>query len=160
MVIVSAENRHIPAMIHLLRQVGGIHAAGRPDLFRSGAQKYDEAQLEILLRDENCPIFIAEDDSGVLGYCFCQCQRVEENACVNGRKELYIDDLCVDEAARGKQVGKALYRHVCRWAKEQGFDYITLHVWDFPGSAEGFYRAMGMKNRYYCMEQRLEEWEC
>ena len=36
-------------------------------------------------------------------------------------------------------------------------DYITLHVWDFPGSAEAFYRRMGLKNRYICMEQSLED---
>ena len=46
-------------------------------------------------------------------------------------------------------------KHLAKTA--QGFDYITLHVWDFPGSAEPFYRKMGMKNRYFCMEQSLEE---
>ena len=156
MTILPAERRHIPGMIRLLRQVGAIHAEGRPDLFRSGAQKYDEAQLEAILADGASPIFIAEEGD-VLGYCFCQTRTVTENACVKGRKELYIDDLCVEEGARGGHVGAALYRHVCAWAKEQGFDYITLHVWDFPGSAEEFYRRMGLKNRYICMEQRLED---
>ena len=154
--IIPAEKRHSPGMIRLLKQVGALHAEGRPDLFVRGAQKYDEAQLEAILADENKPIFIAEEEQ-VLGYCFCQRQTVEGNACVVGRKELYIDDLCVDETARGKHVGTALYRHVCSWAKAQGYDYITLHVWDFPGSAEAFYRCMGLKNRYICMEQSLED---
>lgn len=156
MQIVMAQTRHIGGMLRLLRQVGAIHGRGRPELFRADALKYDEAQLEALLQNENSPIFIAEDGD-VVGYCFCQCQTVEANGCLRGRRELYIDDLCVDEAARGKGVGQQLYRHVCRWAKDRGFDYITLHVWDFPGSAEGFYRALGMKNRYYCMEQSLED---
>ena len=157
MIIVPAKENHIPGMIRLLRQVGAIHAVGRPDLFRSGAQKYNEAQLRAILQDSDSPIFIAEEDGQVLGYCFCQYQTVAENACVNGRRELYIDDLCVDETARGSHVGSTLYRHVCAWAKEQGFDYITLHVWDFPGSAENFYRRMGLSNRYICMEQKLED---
>ena len=59
MVIIPAEKRHIPGMIRLLRQVGAIHAQGRPDLFQKGAQKYNEAQLEALLADPNSPIFIA-----------------------------------------------------------------------------------------------------
>ena len=101
MIIVPAKENHIPGMIRLLRQVGAIHAEGRPDLFRSGAQKYNEAQLRAILQDNNSPIFIAEEDGQVLGYCFCQYQTVAENACVNGRRELYIDDLCVDETARG-----------------------------------------------------------
>ena len=156
MQIVPAQKRHIPGMIRLLRQVGAIHGQGRPELFRADALKYNEAQLEALLRDETSPIFIAEDGD-VLGYCFCQTVEVPGNACVQARRELYIDDLCVDSAARGRGVGEKLYRHVCAWAKAQGFDYITLHVWDFPGSAEPFYRKMGMKNRYFCMEQSLEE---
>ena len=156
MQIVPAQKRHIPGMIRLLRQVGAIHGQGRPELFRADALKYNEAQLESLLRDENSPIFIAEDGD-VLGYCFCQTVEVPGNACVQARRELYIDDLCVDSAARGRGVGEKLYRHVCAWAKAQGFDYITLHVWDFPGSAENFYRNLGMKSRYLCMEQKLED---
>ena len=156
MKILRAEDRHIPGMIKLLRQVGQLHHEGRPDLFRDGAQKYNAEELLAILQDESRPIFIAEEED-VLGYCFCQYQAVEENNCVQGRKELYIDDLCVDEAARGGHVGSRLYRHVTAWAKEQGFDYITLHVWDFPGSAQEFYRNMGMKNRYICMEQKLED---
>ena len=157
MVICNAEARHIPGMIRLLRQVGSIHAQGRPDLFREGAQKYKEAQLEAILADPNSPIFIAEEAGRVLGYCFCQKNIVAGNACVNGRRELYIDDLCVDEACRGKHVGQALYRHTQSWAKAQGFAYITLHVWSFNESAEKFYRSLGMENRYICMEQKLEE---
>ena len=156
MVICNAEKRHIPGMIRLLRQVGAIHAQGRPDLFCQGAQKYNEAQLETLLADPSRPIFIAEEDE-VLGYCFCQRQTIEENACVKGRKELYIDDLCVDATARGRHVGTALYGHVQDWAKAEGFAYITLHVWSFNENAEKFYRAMGMENRYICMEQTLED---
>lgn len=155
--ICPAEKRHIPGMISLLKQVGRIHAQGRPDLFRTGAQKYDEAELETILADPARPIFIAEDGEAVLGYGFCRCDTVHPNACVNGRKELYIDDLCVDESCRGQHVGRAIYRHIQGWAREQGFHYITLHVWGFNESAEKFYRSLGMENRYICMEQKLEE---
>ena len=157
MVICQAEKRHIPGMIRLLRQVGDIHGKGRPDLFCQGAQKYNEAQLETLLADPGCPIFIAEQDGEVLGYCFCQKQAVAGNACVTARKELYIDDLCVDQNSRGRHVGLALYQHVRDWAKAEDFDYITLHVWSFNESAKDFYRAMGMNERYLCMEQKLED---
>ena len=34
-------------------------------------------------------------------------------------KTLYLDDLCVDEACRGKHVGKALYERVLAFAKER-----------------------------------------
>ena len=44
-----AQREDIPGMIRLLLQVGQVHHVGRPDIFRSGAQKYNEAQLEELL---------------------------------------------------------------------------------------------------------------
>ena len=37
-----AETRDIPGMINLLLEVGEVHHRIRPDLFRAGAQKYDE----------------------------------------------------------------------------------------------------------------------
>ena len=65
--ICRAEEKHIPGMIELLRQVGQVHHEGRPDLFRAGAQKYNEIDLKQLLQDENRPIFIGEENGRVLG---------------------------------------------------------------------------------------------
>ena len=156
MQICPAEKRHIPGMIALLRQVGAIHAQGRPDLFRPGAQKYNETELEAILSDPLLPIFIAEEDGQVLGYCFCQANQVPGDACVAARRELYIDDLCVDETCRGQHIGQSLYRYAEGWAKTRGFHYITLRVWSFNENAEKFYRGLGLESRYICMEQKLE----
>ncbi len=48
-----AEKQDIPGMIELLHQVGDVHHGIRPDLFRNGALKYDEAALEELLMCES-----------------------------------------------------------------------------------------------------------
>ena len=40
-----AETKDITGIIDLLLQVGEVHHRIRPDLFRAGAQKYDEAAL-------------------------------------------------------------------------------------------------------------------
>ena len=45
MTIRFATEQDIPQMIDLLRQVGEVHHQIRPDLFRSGAQKYDENEI-------------------------------------------------------------------------------------------------------------------
>ena len=47
-----AAEKDIPQMIDLLRQVGEVHHQIRPDLFRAGAQKYDETALKKLLADK------------------------------------------------------------------------------------------------------------
>ena len=100
--------RDIPGMIDLLLQVGEVHHRIRPDLFRSGAQKYDEAALAELLQDPSRPIFAAVEDGKLLGYCFCIVEITKDNPVLMDQKSLYIDDLCVDEHVRGKHVGSAL----------------------------------------------------
>ena len=155
MTIVQAENRHIPGLIRLLYQVGGVHHEIRPDLFRSGAIKYTEKELEALLADENFPIFVAEAENQVLGYCFCQIRDYRGSTVLTDRKEIYIDDLCVEEALRGRGIAKALYGHVTDWAKETGCTYITLNVWQGNDNAMRFYEKMGMQRRSITMETKL-----
>lgn len=146
-----AASSDIPRIIDLLKQVGGVHHDLRPDLFRAGAQKYDEAALEALLRDPSRPIFAAIVDGVLMGYCFCVRQVVEGDSVLCDRKNLYIDDLCVDEACRGRGIAAALYAHVTDYARREGYDAITLNVWS-GNSAEQFYQKMGMKPQKVGME--------
>ena len=155
MVIRRAESRDIPGMIALLRQVGKVHHVIRPDIFRGGAQKYDEAALELLLRDENMPIFVADDGGFVAGYCFCQIRAYADSSVLTDRKELYIDDLCVDENCRGQGVAKALYSHVTGYAKDIGCTFITLNVWSGNDNAMKFYEKAGLTPRSITMEMKL-----
>ena len=157
MTIRFAQPRDIPGMIDLLRQVGQVHHEIRPDLFRAGAQKYDAADLAKLLRDENRPIFICEEAGQVLGYGFCILKDIRNDPVLEDHKELYIDDLCVDENYRGKHIGKALYAHIVSYAKAIRCHSVTLNVWAFNESAMGFYRSVGLTPQKVGMEMRLEE---
>ena len=154
--IVPANESHIPGMIGLLQQVGEVHHQIRPDLFRAGAQKYDEAALKRLLQDPTRPIFIAEMDGQVAGYAFCILQEAKNDPVLRDRKVLYIDDLCVDEGHRGQGIAGELYRHACGYAREQGCQFITLNVWE-GNSALQFYEKMGMKPRKVFMDLPLED---
>ena len=157
MYICRAEERHIPGMICLLKQVGQVHHVGRPDIFRAGAQKYNEEDLKALLQDQNRPIFIAEEDGAVLGYGFCILKQTENDPVLRNSRSLYIDDLCVDENCRGKHVGSQIYAYIKDYARAIGCDTITLNVWAFNESALRFYEAMGMQMRNIHMEDKLEE---
>ena len=141
----------IPRMICLLRQVGGVHHDLRPDLFRQGAQKYGEAALEELLRDPDRPIFGAYREGTLVGYCFCIRQSVQGDPVLRDRRTLYIDDLCVDEGCRRQGIAKALSDCAVAYAREEGFDAVTLNVWE-GNSAEAFYRKMGMTTQKTVME--------
>ena len=151
MTIRFAETRDIPGMIDLLQQVGQVHHQIRPDLFRDGAQKYDEPALEALLQDKTRPIFIADMDGKVAGYCFCILQVTEHDPVLRDRKVLYIDDLCVDESIRGQGIATKLYSHTLDYAKSLGCDAVTLNVW-YGNDAQIFYEKCGMKPQKIGME--------
>ena len=151
-----ATKNEIPGMINLLQQVGEVHHQIRPDLFRAGAQKYSEADLEDLLKDPNRPIFCALEEGNLLGYCFCIIEEVTGNPVLCDTKTCYIDDLCVDENCRGQGFATKLYDHVCSYAKSIGCSSITLNVWCGNDSAMKFYESRGMKPRKIYMEASLE----
>ena len=151
MTIRLAEPKDIPRVIDLLRQVGQVHHELRPDLFRAGAQKYDEAALQELLKDPTRPIFAAIVEGTLMGYCFCIHQVTKDDPVLCDRKNLYIDDLCVDEACRGQGIAAALYAYALDYARKEGFDAITLNVWS-GNSAERFYQKMGLKPQKVGME--------
>ena len=155
MEIRRAESRDIPGMIALLYQVGEVHHVIRPDIFCANALKYDENALEALLQDENKPIFVADDDGFVAGYCFCQIRQYRGSTVQTERKELYIDDLCVDENRRGQHVGSVLYDHAVAFAKEIGCEFLTLNVWCGNDSAMKFYEHAGLTPRHIMMEKKL-----
>ena len=111
--------------------------------------------LQVLLQDPTRPIFVAVEGGTVLGYCFCIHKSCKDHSVMLDRRELYIDDLCVDEACRGKGVATGLYDHVRSYGSEHGFDVITLNVWCGNARAMAFYEKMGMTGRNITMELPL-----
>ena len=150
----KAEKRDVGRIIELLHQVNMVHHVIRPDLFKPYTTKYDEQALEELLSDGNKPIFVF-DDGVVQGYAFCQVTEVKNNQLLQDIKTLYIDDICVDETARGKHVGKALYDYVHDYALSIRCYNITLNVWEGNEPAICFYRNMGMQVQKTTMETIL-----
>ena len=155
MKICPAEKIHIPGLLRLLYQVGDVHHRIRPDIFRSGALKYTQEDLEVLLEDPARPVFVALDGRTVLGYCFCQIENYAGSTVLTDRKEIYIDDLCVEETCRGQGVARALYDHTCAWARDLGCGFVTLNVWCGNQGAMKFYEKMGLTPRKIFMEVKL-----
>ncbi len=151
-----AKIEDIPGILALLRQVGLVHHVGRPDIFRSDAQKYGASQVIDMLDKPGTPIFIAAEGENVLGYCFCFVKEHAKDPVIADHTELYIDDLCIDENCRGKHIGSKLYEAACQYAKQRGCYNVTLNVWSCNESAMQFYEAMGMKPQKVGMEYILE----
>lgn len=151
-----AEIKDIPGINNLLAQVLLVHHNGRPDLFKEKGAKYTDSELADLIKKTEDPIFVYEDDDGtIIGHCFCQTVVHEERPATYAYKSLYIDDLCIDENARGKHIGKALYDYTKQFAKENGYYNLTLHAWECNPNAVGFYKHLGMQIQQYTMEELL-----
>ena len=150
-----AEEKDTQVVLRLLAQVNGVHHAGRPDLFKGPATKYNAPELREIFADDKRPVFVLEEAGQVLGYAFCIFQQYADSLLMTDIKTLYIDDLCVEEAARGRQVGTALYRHVLDFARAAGCYNVTLNVWALNEPARRFYEKCGMQVQKIGMEQIL-----
>lgn len=148
-----ADNNDIDGILNLLIQVDMVHHNGRPDLFKGPATKYNAEELRDIIKDDKRPVFVCVDDAGkVLGHAFCMHRQITDDHVLTDVKTLYIDDICVDEAVRGKHVGRQLYEYVVSYARKQGYYNITLNVWTCNPGAMKFYEAMGLKAQKIGME--------
>lgn len=150
----KATTTDIPRIIELLHQVNMVHYGIRPDLFKPHTTKYNAQELEALLADDSKPVFVY-DDGAVRGHAFCVVTETRDDLLLQDAKTLYVDDICVDEAARGQHVGKALYAFVRDYARSIGCHNITLNVWAGNDAALRFYQSMGMQVQKTGMEEIL-----
>ena len=148
----KAEKSDINRILALLHQVNMVHYAIRPDLFKPHTTKYGAQELEALFDDESRPVFVFDEGDGVSGYAFCQVSEVCGDLLLCDNRTLYIDDICVDETARGRHIGKSLFEYVRNYAKTIGCHNVTLNVWEGNDAALSFYRNMGMKVQKTTME--------
>ena len=133
-----------------------IHADIRPDIFIPDTTKYTAKELTELLQNEEKPIYVAVNEEDVcLGYAFCQLKKQPFSNNMVQFQSLFVDDLCVDQWARGQHIGERLFEYIKQKAKEMGCYEVTLNVWTGNTSAEKFYEKMGMKTKERQMEYIL-----
>ena len=152
----KAKEKDIPRLLALLGQVLQIHAEIRPDVLFPAPPNTPSASWQSFLKQEDRPIYVAVNEGDVcMGYAFCQMQEQPFSTNMVPFKSLFIDDLCVDQQARGQHIGESLFEYVKQQAKEQGCYEVTLNVWAGNTSAEHFYEKMGMKTKERQMEYIL-----
>ncbi|OFU49038.1 MULTISPECIES: GNAT family N-acetyltransferase [Aerococcus] len=149
-----AQKQDITDILKLLAQVNLIHHQARPDILKKGT-KYTYEEVATIIDNPQRPILVAVEDNHVLGYMFGIFQETTEDNILVAEKSLYIDDICIDQDARGKHVGQALYQATKDLATDTGCRRITLNVWDFNDSAKSFYKKMGMQTFKTTLEDIL-----
>lgn len=139
----------------LLYQVQDVHANGRPDIFIKGTKKFKDEELIEILNGNDLFFYVYEANKKILGYICIKIIIESESFSKYARKELYIEDLCVDENYRHQGIAKELYDYIIELAKKEGCSHITLNVWELNKNAKEFYRKMGMNPLKTIMEFKL-----
>jgi GNAT superfamily N-acetyltransferase len=63
-----------------------------------------------------------------------------------GRHGIYLEDLFVLPAQRGRGIGKALFAALARHAEARGCDRLSWSVLDWNADAIGFYESLGAEH--------------
>ena len=112
-----------------------------PQLSRSNRPPTRE-ELDEIVRSEASHLLIARDDSAtILGSLTLVLFRIPTGV------RAWIEDVVVDEAARGQGVGEQLNREALRIAKENGAVTVDLTSRPSREAANRLYQRIGFKQR-------------
>ena len=152
-----AQEKDIPRVLELLVQVNMVHHIDRPDLFKGPTTKYNGEELKEIFRNDDTPVFVFEDENGIVqGHCFAEIQRTENPRLLVEHDTFYIDDICVEETARGQHIASRLFAYAKEYAVKIGCYNITLNVWAGNKAARAFYESCGMAPQKTVMELILK----
>jgi len=148
LIVRRAEPRDVPDILRLIRQLATYER--EPD-----AVAATEASLHATLFADGAQVFahVAEAAGAVVGIAVW----FLNFSTWTGRPGLYLEDLVVDEAARGTGAGKALFRALAQEAVARDCARIDWAVLDWNESAMEFYRAIGGRPQTGWQPWRLDE---
>jgi GNAT superfamily N-acetyltransferase len=143
-----AEPRDVPDILRLIRHLAVYER--QPD-----AVEASEASLHETLFAHDAQVFahVAEAGDVIVGIAVW----FLNFSTWTGRSGLYLEDLVVDEAARGTGAGKALFRALALEAMSRDCARIDWAVLDWNESAMDFYKAIGGRPQSGWQPWRLDE---
>jgi GNAT superfamily N-acetyltransferase len=130
----TAEERDLDALVRLLGRLFSIEADFRPD------RRRQRRGLKLMLREpERRVVLAAEREGRVIG--MVTVQLVVSTA--EGAPSGLLEDMVVEEEARGEGVGARLLGAAEQWAFERGATRLQLLADQANRPAHRFYRRMG-----------------
>ena len=101
----------------------------------------EESDLRNIVDSESTKLFLAIDEDGVFGMLSLVLFRIP-----TGRKA-WVEDVVVDEKARGRGVGKLLIEHAIQVAREHGAHSVDLTSRPSREAANALYQRVGFQKR-------------
>ncbi len=100
-----------------------------------------EERLEIALFGDGkvAEAIVASDGETVIGYAIF----FPYFATFRGQRGIYLEDIFITKAARGRGVGEMMLKHIAKIAQVRGFERIDFQVLKWNAPAIGFYENLG-----------------
>ena len=98
-------------------------------------------ELERVLKSEDTLVFVAEENDEILGTVTLAIYRIPSGI------KAWIEDVVVDESARGKGVSVALMKHALDAARNIGVEKVDLTSQPFRVAANNLYVKLGFELR-------------
>lgn len=152
MTIRFARETELEDINRLRKQVFDLHAAGKPDVFKSDFSGELRDYIRTIWSDPEQRIVVAEYDGALAGFAVLHHIVKPENPFMRERSFLDIDEFCVDEDFRRCGVASEMIRFIRDWAKQEGFCRLELNMWEFNREALAFYEAAGFTTYRRYME--------
>jgi GNAT superfamily N-acetyltransferase len=105
-------------------------------------------------RAEGHAVYVAVLDSQVVGWI-----HVSARPLVQVDRAAEIEGLVVDEACRGRGIGRLLIRQIEQWAREKGCDTIYVRSNIIRERAHVFYQDLGYENIKTSLTFRKTLWD-
>jgi PhnO protein len=143
MTIRPAQAQDTPGAVRLMSQL---------EAFAHGeAGRGMEGRFKYMLTLTHFNVSVAEEDDQVIGLITASLRPTLWHA----GPVVLIDELVVDQTARGQGVGKALIDSIVEWAKKRGASEIEVSTEKDNEAAQSFYRGHGFKHESVLMEMEF-----
>ena len=92
-------------------------------------------------QSEDPVLYVAERDGGIVGFIhLCSLEDYYRR-----RDHGHVADIVVAEGAEGQGIASALMARAEEWCRAQGYDWLSLSVFEQNDRAERFYRKLGFQ---------------
>lgn len=132
-----------------MEQVQSLHAGWRPDVYRAGITVLTPGYFGELVHAGQ--VLVYEEEGSVAGVVIFR-ERQAGGPVKMERKTLYIDSIAVDEAHRGRGIGRRLLDECKAIARKRGCCGLELQVNALNARAMKLYREYGFGEKSVNME--------
>ena len=140
------------AVNQLAREVHAMHVAWRPDINEMVDELYPEARFQQAISER--PLYVAKIGGITVGYAAVKIRDYDWPGVVK-RKVRFVDELCVEQAARGQGIGREMMEDVHALARAFGCTDLQLSVNPSNDGAVAFYQKCGFLIQNISMQRKV-----